>query len=104
MENEKGKSYTGSKKGIRNSDKALWETDTEIGLGLDNRSITALFTWNSKWIWYEKKEPTIPKPKKTGWCSLLWHFLPVNNVGPESKRKIKLTIIMIISIKIMSFD
>ena len=34
----------------------------------------------------KKKEATIPKPKKIGWCSLLWHFLPINKVGHESRR------------------
>ena len=33
-----------------------------------------------------KKKATIPKPKKIGWCSLLWHFLPINKVGHESRR------------------
>ena len=34
----------------------------------------------------KKKEATIPKPKEIGWCSLLWHFLPINKVGRESRR------------------
>ena len=31
----------------------------------------------------KKKKATIPKT--TGWCPLLWHFLPGNNIRPESK-------------------
>ena len=31
----------------------------------------------------QKKKTTIPKT--TGWCPLLWHFLPGNNIRPESK-------------------
>ena len=31
----------------------------------------------------KKKKAIIPKT--TGWCPLLWHFLPGNNIRPESK-------------------
>ena len=33
----------------------------------------------------KKKKTTIPKT--TGWCLLLWHYLPGSNIRPESKRK-----------------
>ena len=39
-----------------------------------------------------KKKDTIPKA--SGWCRLLWHFLPGNNIRPESK-EIKIIIIII---------
>ena len=42
----------------------------------------------------EKKEATIPKT--TGWCPLLRHFLPGNNIRPESKEIITIIITMII--------
>ena len=32
----------------------------------------------------KKKEKKATKPKTTGWCPLLWHFLPGNNIR-ESK-------------------
>ena len=98
MEIDKGRSDTDSNRGIKNGTKALWETDREIRLGLDDWSITeSLFTCNSenntksvgyemktikKWC-YKKKDSTIHKT--TGWCPLLWHFLPGNNIRPESK-------------------
>ena len=31
----------------------------------------------------KKKKAAISKA--TGWCPLLWHFLPGNNIRPESK-------------------
>ena len=40
----------------------------------------------------EEKKDTIPKA--SGWCRLLWHFLPGNNIRPESK-EIKIIIIII---------
>ena len=33
---------------------------------------------------WEQKEAAIPKT--TGWCPLLWHFLPGNKIRYESKR------------------
>ena len=49
LENEKGRSYTGSNMGIRKSNIPLWEMDREIRFGLDNWNITeALFTWNDQ--------------------------------------------------------
>ena len=49
LENEKGRSYTDRNRGIRNSNKTLWETDREIRLGLNDCSITeTLFTWNGE--------------------------------------------------------
>ena len=44
-----------------------------------------------KSVEYEMKKKKKKKKKKatilktTGWCSLLWHFLPGNNIRPESK-------------------
>ena len=60
LENDKGRSYIGSNSSIWNSNKALWEIDREIMLGLDNWSISeASFTWNSenstKSVGYEMK-------------------------------------------------
>ena len=48
--NKECRSYTSSSnRGIRNSNKALWEMDREVRLGLDDWSITeALFTWNGE--------------------------------------------------------
>ena len=43
-----------------------------------------------------KKKTTIPKT--TGWCPLLWHFLPGNNIRPERK---EITIIIIVIIIII---
>lgn len=46
MGNEKGRSYSGSNKSIRNSNKTLWEMDTEVRLGIDDWRITeTIFTW-----------------------------------------------------------
>ena len=61
LENEKGRSYTGSDRGIRNYNKALWEVDRENRLGLDDWSITeAVFTWNgendTESVGYEKRK------------------------------------------------
>ena len=44
-----------------------------------------------KSVEYEMKKKKKKKKKKatilktTGWCSLLWDFLPGNNIRPESK-------------------
>ena len=76
--------------------------DRESRLGLDECSITkVVFTWNgennTKSVGYEmKKKTTIPKT--TGWCPLLWHFLPGNNIRPERK---EITIIIVITIIII---
>ena len=43
----------------------------------------------------KKKKATISKA--AGWCPLLWHFLPGNNIRPESK-EIAIIIILIIII------
>ena len=49
LENEKGRSYTGSNMDIRKSNIPFWEMDREIRFGLDNLNITeALFTWNDQ--------------------------------------------------------
>ena len=47
----------------------------------------------------KKKKATIPKT--TGWCPLLWYFLPGNNIRPESKEIIIIMIIIIITIIII---
>ena len=39
----------------------------------------------------EEKKDTIPKA--SGWCRLLWDFLPGNNIRPESKEIKKVIII-----------
>ena len=48
-----------------------------------------MFTWNgennTESVGYKmKKKATIPKT--TAWCPLLSHFLPGNNIRPQSKR------------------
>lgn len=46
MENEKGRSYSGSNRSIRNSNKTLWQMDREVRLGIDDWRITeTMFTW-----------------------------------------------------------
>ena len=73
LENEKGRSYTSSHRDIRNSNKALWEMDREIRIGLDDWSITeALLNWNSEIkteiVGYEiKKWKKATIPKTNGW-------------------------------------
>ena len=48
----------------------------------------------------KKKKAAISKA--TGWCPLLWHFLPGNNIRPESKEiSIIITVIIIIIIIII---
>ena len=50
----------------------------------------------------EKKKKEITIPKTTGWSPLLWHFLPGNNIRPESKAiMIIITIIIVIIIMII---
>ena len=74
----------------------------EIRLRLENWSIKkGLFTWNGKSntesVGYEIiKKAAIPKT--TRWCPLLRHFLPGNNIRPESKIIIIVIIIIIIVI------
>ena len=52
LENEEGRSYTGSNRGIRNSNKALWKMDREIRLGLDDTFITIRENhWLLRVIW-----------------------------------------------------
>ena len=89
--------------------------DRKIWFGLDDWSITeALFTWNgennTKSIGYEmtknkkneKKQKEATIPETTGRCPLLWHFLPANNIRPESKEIIIITITIIIIIIIIN--
>ena len=45
------------------------------------------------------KEKKAATPKATGWCPLLWHFLPGNNIRPEGK---EIVIIIIIINKVNS--
>ena len=47
----------------------------------------------------EEKKATISKA--TGWCPLLWHFLPGNNITPESKEIAIIIIIIMIIIVII---
>ena len=46
-----------------------------------------------------KKKATMPKT--TGWCPLLWDFLPGNKIRPESKEMVIIIIIIIILIIII---
>ena len=39
-----------------------------------------------------KKKATMPKT--TGWCPLLWDFLPGNKIRPESKEMVIIIIII----------
>ena len=65
--------------------------DGEIRLRLDNWNITdkpcllgtARIIQKVKVLDLKWKKAAIPKT--TGWCPLLWHFLPGNNIRPESK-------------------
>ena len=49
-----------------------------------------MFTWNvennTESVGYEMKKKKAIIPKTTGWCPLLWHFLPGNNIRSESER------------------
>ena len=45
-----------------------------------------------------KKKATMPKT--TGWCPLLWDFLPGNKIRPESKEMVIIIIIIIIIISL----
>lgn len=62
LENDKGRSYRGRKRSIRNSNKTLWEIDREIKLGLDFEALqkacllrTARIIGKCA-IWNEKKQ------------------------------------------------
>ena len=76
--------------------------DREIRLGIDDWRITEdLFTWNKEnnmeSVRYEMRKKKAAASKTTGWCLLLWHILPGNNIRSESKIN-KLIIIVIIII------
>ena len=44
----------------------------------------------------KKKKAAISKT--IGWCPLLWHFLPRNNIRPQSKEIVIIIIIIIIQL------
>ena len=50
----------------------------------------------------EKKQKEATIPETTGRYPLLWHFLPANNIRPESKEIIIITITIIIIIIIIN--
>ena len=107
LENEKGRSYTSSSRGIRNSNKVLekWIEKLDLDLTIEALQKPRLLgtariirkVLDIKWKEFKKwkkKKATIPKT--TGWCPLLWHFLPGNNIRPESKEIMIIMIIIII--------
>ena len=105
LENENGRSYTSSNGALGTVTKyfEIWIENLDLDLTIEALQKPCLLgtarmirkVLDVKW----KKKSTIPKT--TGWCPLSWHFLPGNNIRPESQEKIIMIIIIIIIIVII---